>query len=390
MTLPTTSPALLRAFKRREDASRRAERRISAFGEGRCKLKSDDESSRRDRDEPRSCTNAAADRTADGAPAVHRSVDSSDEPPTAHPPPMPPRPASRRRRDGLELDLTESDAASARASAFASDSNSSPEIGRRGSDVYLEISGIPAEVGRGRAVAVAVAGAAAVAAAAAAAAAPAAPAPADTIFKYDNFSEINKVNAGSTTCFWFSNYIAPLHKRLALKLTSVAKVFSFHLPPLLACFGADLGGDRFGHFGLGLSHYTHFTSPIRRYADVVVHRLLLASLEMGSAKIQTPPHQIIPKLEGQGALTTAPRGHDSALPGSLAPSVMEMEAAAVGKEEFEAEERRSRRAGAGDASFATNPDGTRTYNKASSSCVLTRERRAVRVFTSMAQFRKNG
>jgi ribonuclease R len=34
-----------------------------------------------------------------------------------------------------------------------------------------------------------------------------------------------------------------------------------------------------GHFGLGFEHYTHFTSPIRRYADLVVHRLLRKSVK---------------------------------------------------------------------------------------------------------------
>ncbi|KAL3845034.1 hypothetical protein ACJIZ3_002437 [Penstemon smallii] len=43
------------------------------------------------------------------------------------------------------------------------------------------------------------------------------------------------------------------------------------------CSG-DLSPPEFGHYGLAAPLYTHFTSPIRRYADVIVHRLLAASL----------------------------------------------------------------------------------------------------------------
>jgi len=39
--------------------------------------------------------------------------------------------------------------------------------------------------------------------------------------------------------------------------------------------------DNIGHFGLALTRYAHFTSPIRRYADLLVHRALIAGLRLG-------------------------------------------------------------------------------------------------------------
>ena len=40
--------------------------------------------------------------------------------------------------------------------------------------------------------------------------------------------------------------------------------------------------ENIGHFGLNLDRYAHFTSPIRRYADLIVHRALISALGLGN------------------------------------------------------------------------------------------------------------
>jgi len=41
---------------------------------------------------------------------------------------------------------------------------------------------------------------------------------------------------------------------------------------------ANYAAHNEGHFGLGFSHYSHFTSPIRRYSDLILHRLIKSQL----------------------------------------------------------------------------------------------------------------
>ena len=50
---------------------------------------------------------------------------------------------------------------------------------------------------------------------------------------------------------------------------------------------AEYSPDNIGHFGLALPRYAHFTSPIRRYADLLVHRALIGGLRLGDGALAT-------------------------------------------------------------------------------------------------------
>jgi len=95
-------------------------------------------------------------------------------------------------------------------------------------------------------------------------------------------------------------HITPQHyQRLVEKLTGRPEERILSYLMLRSLKQARYTADSLGHFALGFDEYTHFTSPIRRYPDLIVHRILKWALANPDAK---PPAYVKPAVGTEATL----------------------------------------------------------------------------------------
>ncbi len=101
---------------------------------------------------------------------------------------------------------------------------------------------------------------------------------------------------------YLETYGAQLSKTgiLQKKLTQALEFFAgrpeaqiLNILTLRSMSQARYSADNKGHFGLGFSHYSHFTSPIRRYPDLIVHRLLKSQIMKKSDYHVSPEEELV-------------------------------------------------------------------------------------------------
>jgi ribonuclease R len=108
--------------------------------------------------------------------------------------------------------------------------------------------------------------------------------------------------------------IRPQHyQRLAEKIAGKPEERIVSYLMLRSLKQARYAADPLGHFALAFDHYTHFTSPIRRYPDLIVHRVLKWALDHPESRPVAPPASAGLKKEDSATFGPYRRGELEAI-----------------------------------------------------------------------------
>ena len=117
------------------------------------------------------------------------------------------------------------------------------------------------------------------------------------IYRVHEDPEVEKLRSFREYAQTFGHKVGDVSVRRELQklLTAVKgkpEEYAINLALLRSLKQARYSTQPVGHYGLAKKSYTHFTSPIRRYADLVVHRALLGSLTSGNSTGKSRCHGV--------------------------------------------------------------------------------------------------
>jgi ribonuclease R len=94
-----------------------------------------------------------------------------------------------------------------------------------------------------------------------------------------------------------SGNLRPSHfNRILARVVATEHGHLIHEVVLRTQAQAEYSPANIGHFGLNLRRYAHFTSPIRRYADLIVHRALIRALNLGEGGLNPAIEPELPEV----------------------------------------------------------------------------------------------